>query len=146
MSQMIRDLMSTNVVSVSPQQSIQEAAALMDQNDIGAIPVVENGQVRGILTDRDITLRATARGLAAHSPVSQCMSEGLKVADANMDIHEAARIMGENQIRRLPVVENGQLVGMLAIGDLARQNIYQDEAEEALSNISVPNADGRDLY
>ncbi|UTR12574.1 CBS domain-containing protein [Evansella sp. LMS18] len=146
MSQMIRDLMSTNVVSVSPQQSIQEAAALMDQNDIGSIPVVENGQVRGILTDRDITLRATARGLAAHSPVSQCMSEALKVADANMDIHEAARIMGENQIRRLPVVENGQLVGMLAIGDLARQNIYQDEAEEALSNISVPNADGRDLY
>jgi CBS domain-containing protein len=51
MSQMIRDLMSTNVVSVSPQQSIQEAAALMDQNDIGSIPVVENGQVRGILTE-----------------------------------------------------------------------------------------------
>ena len=145
MNQSIRDLMSTNVVSVSPQQSIQECAALMEQNDIGAIPVVENGEVRGIVTDRDLTVRATAHGLAAHSPVSECMSQGIKVADANMDIHEAAALMGANQIRRLPVVENNQIVGMLAIGDLAIEDNYDDEAEVALSDISEPNQQPRDL-
>ncbi|WP_096186428.1 CBS domain-containing protein [Evansella halocellulosilytica] len=138
MNQTIRNLMSNHVVSVSPQQSVQEAAALMEQHDCGAVPVVENGQVRGIITDRDITLRATAHGLQANSPVSECMSSNLTVADVNMDIHEAANMMAQQQIRRLPVVENNQLVGMLSIGDLATQNIYQNEAGQALSNISFP--------
>ncbi|WP_319003504.1 CBS domain-containing protein [Bacillus shivajii] len=137
-NQAIRNLMSQHVVSVSPQQSVQEAAALMEQNDVGAIPVVENGQVRGIITDRDITLRATAHGMQGNAPVSECMSDHLTVADANIDAHEAAEIMAQHQVRRLPVVENGQIVGMLSIGDLATENIYQNEAGEALSNISIP--------
>ncbi|MBU9723655.1 MULTISPECIES: CBS domain-containing protein [Bacillaceae] len=138
MNQSIRNLMSSNVVSVSPQQSIQEAAALMEQHDCGAIPVVENGQVTGIITDRDITLRATAHGLQGNATVSECMSTKLTVADVNMDVHEAAQMMAQQQIRRLPVVENNQLVGMLSIGDLATENIFQNEAGEALSNISIP--------
>lgn len=136
MSQSIRNVMSNNVVSVSPQQSIQEAAALMEQHDCGVIPVVENGQVTGIITDRDIALRATGHGLDANVAVSECMSRNVACADVNMDIHEAANMMAENQIRRLPVVENNQLVGMLSIGDLATENIYQNEAGEALSQIS----------
>ncbi|RKL67058.1 CBS domain-containing protein [Salipaludibacillus neizhouensis] len=138
MNQSIRNLMSSNPVSVTPQQSIQEVASLMEQNDIGAVPVVENGQLRGLITDRDITLRATAHGLQADSKVSECMSNNLSVADVNMDIHEAAQLMAQQQIRRLPVVENDQLVGMLSIGDLATQNVFQNEAGEALSNISIP--------
>ncbi|MCD8509270.1 MAG: CBS domain-containing protein [Bacillus sp. (in: Bacteria)] len=136
MSQSIRNVMSNNVVSVSPQQSIQEAAALMEQHDCGAIPVVDNGQVTGIITDRDIALRATGHGLQANASVSECMSNNVACADVNMDIHEAANMMAENQIRRLPVVENNQLVGMLSIGDLATENSYQNEAGDALSQIS----------
>nr|WP_223155198.1 CBS domain-containing protein [Alkalibacillus aidingensis] len=131
--------MSDNVISVSPQQTVKEAAALMEQNDIGAIPVVENGQVRGIITDRDITLRATAHGQDGNCPINQCMSSQLLTAESSMDVHEAAALMAQNQVRRLPVVENGQLVGMLSIGDLAQQNIYRNEAGDALSNISIPN-------
>lgn len=145
MNQSIRNLMSSNPVSVTSQQTLQEVAALMEQNDIGAIPVVENGQVRGLITDRDITLRATANGLQANSLVSECMSSQLTVADVNMDIHEAAQMMAQKQIRRLPVVENERLVGMLSIGDLATQNIYQNEAGQALSNISIPNQSPNDI-
>ncbi|MET3684081.1 CBS domain-containing protein [Alkalibacillus flavidus] len=140
MENAIKNLMSSNIVSVTSQQSVQEAAALMEQHDIGAIPVVENGQLRGIITDRDITLRATAQNQQSNCPIGQCMSDQIVSADASMDVHEAAQLMAQNQIRRLPVTENGQTVGMLSIGDLAQQNIYRNEAGDALSNISIPKA------
>jgi predicted transcriptional regulator len=73
------------------------------------------------------------------------MSQNVQVCHTNMNIHEAAQIMGQSQIRRLPVVENNQLVGMLALGDLAQVDMYNDEAEEALSDISLPNQDPRNL-
>lgn len=136
MAQQIREIMSTDIVSVSPEQSIQEAASLMKQNDVGSLPVVENGQVIGIITDRDIALRSTSEGKETTIPVRECMTENPTVASPSMDVHEAARIMAEKQIRRLPVVENGQLIGMVAIGDLATEEIYQNEAGEALSQIS----------
>ncbi|WP_167263580.1 CBS domain-containing protein [Alkalibacillus almallahensis] len=140
MENTIKNLMSSNIVSVTSDQTVQEAASLMEQNDIGAIPVIENGQLRGIVTDRDITLRATAKNQQGNCPIGQCMSDQIVSADASMDVHEAAQMMAQNQIRRLPVTENGQSVGMLSIGDLAQQNIYQNEAGDALSNISIPKA------
>ncbi|MFD2044408.1 CBS domain-containing protein [Ornithinibacillus salinisoli] len=130
--------MSQNVISVTPQQSLKEAAELMVQNDIGAIPVVENGMLRGIITDRDITTRGTAMGKDGNGTVGECMSDQLTTADASMDIHQAAQMMAEKQIRRLPVTENGKLAGMISLGDLATQNIFQNEASQALTNISVP--------
>ncbi|TWI59163.1 CBS domain-containing protein [Halalkalibacter nanhaiisediminis] len=139
MSQSVNQLMSTNVVTVSPQQSIQEAAVLMKQQNVGSIPVVENGQICGIITDRDITLRSTAAGTASSVPVRDCMSTNLTVASPTMDVHEVAQLMAQHQVRRLPVVDNGQVVGMVAIGDLANEAIYQNEAGEALSNISLPS-------
>ncbi|MBU8908677.1 CBS domain-containing protein [Desertibacillus haloalkaliphilus] len=139
MAQTLNEIMSKNVVSVSPQQSVQEAAALMSQYNIGSIPVVENGQLRGIITDRDITLRSTAQGSAANTPVSQCMTAGVTAGSPTMDVHQAAQMMAQNQVRRLPVVDNNGVVGMVALGDLAVQNIYQNEAEQALSNISTPS-------
>ncbi len=139
MSQHLNEIMSRDVISVSPEQSIQEAASLMKQHDIGSIPVVENGQILGIITDRDIALRSTSAGKETTIPVRECMTSNPTVAEPTMDVHEAARIMSEQQIRRLPVVENGQLVGMVAIGDLATEQIYQNEAGEALSGISENN-------
>jgi CBS domain-containing protein len=139
MADTIRDVMTTNIASVSPNQTVQEAAAIMSEFNIGSLPVVENGQVRGIITDRDITLRTTAQGMDGKTPVSQCMSTNLVQGNPNMDVHEAANLMAQRQVRRLPIVENNQLVGMVALGDLATRDIYQNEAGQALSNISVPS-------
>lgn len=141
MSQKLREIMTQNVATVSPQQSVQEAAQLMSQHNVGSIPVVQNGNVVGIVTDRDIALRAVSQGQApASTTVQSVMSSNLITGTPEMDVHEAANLMSENQIRRLPVVNNGQLTGIVALGDLATQNIYQNEAGEALSEISVPSS------
>ncbi|WP_085992563.1 CBS domain-containing protein [Oceanobacillus senegalensis] len=142
MSQYLRDIMSQNVMTVNETQSVQEAAGIMSQYNVGAVPVVNNsGQMVGIVTDRDITLRTTAQGQNAGTPVSQVMT-GQKMVEGtpDMDVHQAANLMAQQQIRRLPVVENGQLVGMVALGDLAVQNQYANEAEQALSSISTPSS------
>jgi CBS domain-containing protein len=136
----IRDVMTKNVVTVSPNQTIKEAAALMSQHNVGAIPVVENGQVKGIITDRDITLRTTAEGRDGNTPVSQVMSTNIVSGNPNMSVQEAAQLMSQNQIRRLPIVENNQLSGIVALGDLATDNSSDQQAEQALSSISTPSA------
>jgi CBS domain-containing protein len=131
--------MTTNVATISPNQTIQEAAKLMSQHNVGALPVVENGQVKGIVTDRDITLRSTAQGLNPSTPVSQVMSTNLVTGRPNMSVQEAANLMSQNQIRRLPIVENNQLRGIVALGDIATTNAYDHQAEQALTNISEPS-------
>jgi CBS domain-containing protein len=136
---LVRDMMTENIATVTPTQSIQEAATLMSQYNVGSIPVVEGGQVRGIITDRDITLRSTAQGLDSTTPVSQVMSTSIVTGNPNMNVQEAASLMSEKQIRRLPIVENNQLVGMVALGDLATNEMFDEEAEEALTNISIPS-------
>lgn len=135
----IQECMTTNVATVSSTQSIKEAAALMSQNNVGSIPVVDNGQLRGIITDRDITLRSTAEGLNSNTPVSQVMSTNLVSGNTNMSAAEAAKVMAQHQIRRLPIVENNQLVGIVALGDLATNQMSDEAAGHALTNISVPN-------
>lgn len=135
----IREIMSQDVATVSPNQTIQEAAQLMSQHNIGSIPVVENGQVKGIITDRDITLRTTAEGRDNTIPVSHVMTSTIVSGNPNMSVDEAANLMSQNQIRRLPIVENNNLVGIVALGDLATKNIYHNEAEQALSSISTPS-------
>ncbi len=134
----IRDIMTETVATVSPDQTIQEAASLMSKYNVGSIPVVQNGEIRGIVTDRDITLRCTAEGLTSSTPVSQVMTDSVVQGDPNMNIQEAAKLMSEKQIRRLPIVDNNHLVGMIALGDIATNEMFDEEAEEALSNISIP--------
>lgn len=131
--------MTKNVATVSPNQTVQEAAQLMSQKNVGALPVVENGQMKGIVTDRDITLRTTAKGLNASTPVSQVMSTSLVTGTSNMSIQEAANVMSQHQIRRLPIVENNQLRGIVALGDIATNHASDEAAEQALTNISEPS-------
>ena len=139
MAQQLRNLMSSEVYSVDSNQTVQEAARIMSDHNIGALPVVENGTVVGMVTDRDITLRATAQGQEAQIPVSQVMTNNVIQATPDMDVEEAAQIMSQNQIRRLPVIDNGQVVGVVSLGDFATENQYDEEAEEALTNISSPS-------
>ncbi|WP_183185209.1 CBS domain-containing protein [Anoxybacteroides voinovskiense] len=135
----VKSIMTTNVATVSPNQTVQEAARLMSEKNIGALPVVENGQIKGMITDRDITLRTTAEGKNASIPVSQVMSTNVVTGTPNMSVEEAANVMSQHQIRRLPIVENNQLRGIVALGDIATNHAYDEAAEQALTNISEPS-------
>lgn len=137
----LRNVMTSDVITVQDTQTVQEAAALMRQHNIGAIPVVNSqGNLVGMLTDRDITLRSTAQGEDAQTSVSEVMSSRQVVnATPDMNVQQAAKLMAEQQIRRLPVCENGKIVGMVSLGDLAVDNMSDQAAGEALTNISEPS-------
>ena len=132
----IRESMSKDLVTISSSQSIQEAAELMSSQNVGSIPVVDGGQVKGVITDRDITLRSTAHGMSNDTQVSDVMSSNLVTGTPDMSSEEAAQLMASNQIRRLPIVENNQLVGYVALGDLATDQMSNEAAGQALTNIS----------
>ena len=133
----IREFMTKNVVTCTPETTCLEAAKEMKTHDIGSLPVVKNNKLTGLITDRDIVLRCIA---VAQDPkltsVASCMSTTPVTCGPDTDAHEAARLMAAEQIRRLPVVENGTLVGMVALGDLAVIDVHINEAGDALSSIS----------
>jgi len=132
----IRDFMTSDVSTVRPDQSIQQAAQIMEQIDCGSIPVVEGKRIIGVITDRDIALRGVAAG-NTNATVKECMSTNVVTCTPDTDAHEAADLMASKQIRRLPIVDDrGELCGILAIGDLAVISIHVNEAGKALSDIS----------
>ncbi len=110
----------------------------MAKNDIGFVPVVEENSSKliGVVTDRDLVIRGYAEKHSGSSSVKDVMSDNIVSASPGTSTDEAARLMAQHQIRRLPVVENGNLVGVVAIGDLAVRSSLEDEAGEALSVIS----------
>jgi CBS domain-containing protein len=131
----IRDVMTSNPRTVSPQDSIQNAARIMRDEDTGAVPVVDNGRPVGMLTDRDIVVRAVAEG-QLDRPVREIVSGRVVSARPDMSTKEAAQLMSENQIRRLPVVENERLVGIVSIGDIAVKDGNDKRVGDALQDIS----------
>ena len=134
----VKDLMSTSIVSVKPETSIEQVARQMRQADVGSIPVCDDrDQVLGIITDRDIVIRALSTG-NNQKTAKEIMTRNPVVASPNMNVHEATLLMAKNQIRRLPVVDNNRMMGVMSMADLARKNIYVDEAGDALSAISKP--------
>lgn len=135
----IQECMTRNVETVSSNQTIQEAAEIMERNNVGSIPVVDNGELKGIITDRDITTRSTAHGRDNETPVGHVMTTNLVSGHVSMSTEEAAKIMAQHQIRRLPIVENNQLVGIVALGDLATHQMSDEAAGVALANISETN-------
>lgn len=139
MQQTIEAIMTKTVISVSPEQRVEEAAQLMSEHNIGAIPVVQNNEVIGMITDRDITLRSTAKGGNEKISVSEVMTDDVITASPQMNVDEAAQLMAQKRIRRLPIVENNQIVGMVALGDIATEHQFNAEAEHALSSISTPS-------
>lgn len=130
--------MNPSVVSIEPNESLALAARLMARHNIGALPVCgEDGGLRGILTDRDIVLRCVA---AAEDPAKvqakDVMTRNCTVAAPEDDPREATRLMASKQVRRLPIMDNGCVVGMISLGDLAVCQKYDMEASKALSEIS----------
>lgn len=134
----LQDIMSRDIAFLNSDDSIEQAASLMKQHDVGSIPICSNNQVVGIVTDRDIALRSVAEDAGAAQTVGDIMTINPVLGNPQMDVHDAARIMSDNQIRRLPVVDNGQLVGMVSLGDISVDPSLSSDAEKALSNISQP--------
>ncbi|QGG46291.1 CBS domain-containing protein [Heliorestis convoluta] len=140
MFQPIRDIMTTDVTSLRSDQTLVDAAKTMSSLDVGAMPIVDNGKCVGIITDRDIVIRAVANGQDVNSTkIQSVMTKDLITASPDTDIHEAADTMAEHQIRRLLITDRDKLVGIVALGDLAVMDFYEDEAGEALSDISEPS-------
>ncbi len=132
----IRDVMTPNPRTVSPADSIQNAARIMRDEDTGAVPVVDEGRPVGILTDRDIVVRAVADGGQLNRPVRDIVSGSVVVATPDMSTREASALMSEHQVRRLPVVENERLVGIVSIGDLAVKEGRDGRTGDTLQAIS----------
>jgi CBS domain-containing protein len=131
----IRDVMTSNPRTVSPSDTIQSAARIMRDEDTGAVPVVENGRPVGMVTDRDIVVRAVANG-ELNRPVRDVVSGNVVTARPDMSTKEAAQLMSEYQVRRLPVVENDCLVGIVSIGDLAVKEADDKRMGDVLQEIS----------
>ena len=133
----IRDVMTPNPRTVSPNDTVQSAAQVMRTEDTGVVPVVENGRVLAMVTDRDIVVRVVAEGGTFTGPVSAIASMEVVTASPDMSTKEAEELMGERQIRRLPVVENDRLIGIVSLGDLAVKSGHDDRVGETLEQISA---------
>ena len=132
----IRDVMTPNPRTVSPNDTIQAAAQIMQAEDTGAVPVVNDGRVLAVVTDRDIVVRVVAEGGSFSSPVGNIASKSVVCVDPEMSTREAGELMSEHQIRRLPVVENDRLIGIVSIGDLAVKEGKDSRWGDTLQNIS----------
>lgn len=134
----IREVMTDRVVKIHPEESVSVAARTLQHYNIGALPVCDHdGALCGVVTDRDLVTRCLASGRGAETmKVRDVMTNQVVSASPDMDTGAAARLMGNRQVRRLPVVENGKLCGMVTLGDLARREESAPDATDALADIT----------
>lgn len=136
----LRELMTRDVKVITPDMTIGDAAKTMRDGNFGMMPVGENDRMIGTISDRDIVIRAVAEGMDFSAKVRDVMSKGIAWAYEDETVEEAAKIMSERQVRRLPVVNRDKrLVGIVALGDIAVERSEIEPAAEALSEISKPS-------
>lgn len=138
MGKSIRDVMSSNPCAIDADKPVAHAAKMMKQEDVGLAPVVEGDRLVGTLTDRDIVLRVVAEGKDPQTVTArEVASTDLVTIDPQQDLEEALRLMASKQVRRLPVVEEGLLVGVLAQADIARE-AEEQQTGRLVEDISQP--------
>ncbi|HYV23025.1 MAG TPA: CBS domain-containing protein [Candidatus Bathyarchaeia archaeon] len=136
----VRELMTTAPVTVKPDATLGEVAVLMKQEDCGSIPVVDDGRLVGIVTDRDIVIRGVAAGSDPKTQrVSTVMSADPVTIRPDDDVTDAEKVMADRQIRRLPVVDNGKLVGIIVTAQIARAGDKR-KVGETIREISEPTS------
>ncbi len=137
----VAEIMSSDVQVITPEQPIQQAARLMVDADTGVVPVGDGERLIGMVTDRDIAVRAVAEGLGPDTPVSEVMSGNPLFAWDDQDVEDVAIQMSDAQVRRMPVLsrDGERLVGIISIGDISRTD--SDSAEAALSGVSEPGGE-----
>ena len=135
----VSDIMTGRVIAVGQDEPVIAAARLLKRHNVGALPVTDStGRLRGLVTDRDIVLRCVAAEDDPRSlPVREIMSRGIFTAQPGDSVEEAARSMAREQIRRLPVTEEGRLVGMVTLCDLARREDCRKECTRAVESVSA---------
>ena len=132
-----REIMTKSVRTATPDMSLRDVALLMRDGDMGAVPVVEDGKLIGIVTDRDIVVRVVAEGNGAATPIRDAMTTELFTVTPDDFVFEAIRLMGDKQVRRVPVIDNnGELAGIIAMADVALETEDEREIAETLEEIS----------
>jgi CBS domain-containing protein len=133
----VRDIMTVDIKTANPNTTLEEVASMMRDEDVGAIPILKEEELVGIVNGRDIVIRCIAEGNdPAEMTADAIVTEELETIDPDADVQEAARIMAERQVRRLPVVEDGRLAGMISLGGVAVKHADGRVSGEALRNIS----------
>jgi CBS domain-containing protein len=135
MAQKVRDVMHAGAETVRPDDTIKRAASLMQAVDVGPLPVCDGERLVGIITDRDIAVRAVAAGRDPSTPVREAMTTEIVYVRADQDVDDAIELMQRHEVRRLPVIEAGRLVGMVALADLARKT-NEERQSAALEGVS----------
>ena len=131
------EIMTRDVRTASRDTSLRDAAVMMRDGDMGSIPVVDGGRLVGIVTDRDMVVRVLANGKGADTPVSEAMTSELVTVKPDDYVFEAIRLMGERQVRRIPVIgDDGELAGIIAIADVALETEDEREIAETMEEIS----------
>jgi CBS domain-containing protein len=135
MAHQVREIMATDPVAVSAQATMAEAARLMRDRSIGEVLITEEGHLRGLVTDRDLAVRGVAEDRSVDTPVGEMCSPDLVYCAPSDEVDRAVTLMRENAVRRLPVMDGDQLVGVVSLGDLA----VERDPRSALADISAAN-------
>lgn len=131
------EIMTHEVRTATREMTLQQVAAMMRDGDMGAVPVVEEGRLIGIVTDRDIVVRCTAEGRDASTPVGEAMTTEIFSVQPDDFVFQAVRLMGDKQVRRVPVIaEDGKLAGIISMADVALETEDELEIAETLEDIS----------
>jgi CBS domain-containing protein len=138
MDNKVRDIMTPDPVGIYYDQTLAETARVMRDAGVGAVLVVNGDSLSGVVTDRDLVVRGLAEGEGPDSPVGPLCSAKLVGVEAGADVAEAERLMGENAVRRLPVIEDGQIVGIVSMGDVAAS--ADGQSPPAAVSKAEPNA------
>ena len=139
MANSVRDAMTADPRSIGKSVSVVEAARLMREQDIGSLPITDDEQLVGMITDRDITMRVVAEAADPNATsVEDVYSRDLISVEPDNDLEEALGLMARHQVRRLPVVEDGRLVGIVAQADIVRKTRDEDKAGNTVKEISEP--------
>ncbi len=143
MARSVREVMTENPLTIDSSEPIAKAAVMLRDEDIGSLPVIEDGRLYGVITDRDITTRVVAKEIAMESiSVRDVASTGAVTVSPEMDLDQALGLMAHHQVRRLPVVEDDRLVGILAQADVAHEEDH-DKVGETVEAISDPSTENR---
>jgi CBS domain-containing protein len=135
----VTDVMTRNVRTMAPNDTVAAAASAMQELNVGVIPVCEGDKLLGMVTDRDIVLRAVAKGLNGATPLSKVMSTDVRTARETDDLDTILADMASRQIRRLPVLDGSQrLIGIISIGDIAVKGQDEEDVGQSLADISSP--------
>ncbi len=135
----VQEIMTQFPTPLGPDDSIHKAAQIMRDEDIGVIPIVDaDGSLIGMVTDRDIVVKSVAEGHDIDAPLEECMTAKPNMIGRDTTVEQATRQMSQLQVRRLPVVENGRLIGIVSLGDIASSPAPEPEKAETLEDVSAP--------